>query len=57
MPYKLVLTFVNVVSCYWSLFKYARVSPLRGIYSNMVLTNWLTLLVVNSTLPSRSSKS
>ncbi|KIW05792.1 uncharacterized protein PV09_03002 [Verruconis gallopava] len=24
MPYKVVLTFVNVASCYWSMFKYAR---------------------------------
>ncbi|KAH8898854.1 glycosyl transferase, partial [Thozetella sp. PMI_491] len=24
MPYKLILTFVNVASCYWSLYKYAR---------------------------------
>jgi hypothetical protein len=24
MPYKLVLTFINVLSCYWSLFKYAK---------------------------------
>jgi len=24
LPYKIVLTFVNVASCYWSLYKYAR---------------------------------
>ncbi|KAF2139535.1 glycosyltransferase family 2 protein [Aplosporella prunicola CBS 121167] len=24
MPYKIVLTFINVASCYWSLYKYAR---------------------------------
>lgn len=24
MPYKLILTFINVASCYWSLFKYAK---------------------------------
>ncbi|KAK7216854.1 hypothetical protein V2G26_004857 [Clonostachys chloroleuca] len=24
MPYKIILTFINIVSCYWSIFKYAR---------------------------------
>lgn len=24
MPYKLVITLINIASCYWSLYKYAR---------------------------------
>ncbi|KAJ9665313.1 hypothetical protein H2201_004605 [Coniosporium apollinis] len=29
MPYKMVLTFVNILSCYWSIFKYAQYFAVR----------------------------